>query len=162
MTLSKNTRLGLSALAAGGALVLLFRSCSGDTQQAKGFFYDLSAQRLFDGPIDSIPPIRGVDGPDTDGYRAVVVSISGKPQDRSSWRVAYLERYSPELQAQMERARQGGPPPSLSRSESQAHRWVRRTNDTEWAPIASETGERIVTEWAQPGPDGVTPIVCIP
>jgi hypothetical protein len=39
---------------------------------------------------------------------------------------------------------------------------VRRTNDTEWVPIASEAGGRIVTEWAQPGPDGITPVALTP
>jgi hypothetical protein len=106
--------------------------------------------------------VPGIDGPEVDGYRALVVSVTGKPEDRSSWRVAYLERYSPELQRQMEQARQGGPAPSIPRSEAQAHRWVRRTNDTEWVPIASEAGGRIVTEWAQPGPDGMTPVALAP
>ncbi|MFM7805444.1 MAG: hypothetical protein ACKPGK_13235, partial [Verrucomicrobiota bacterium] len=72
------------------------------------------------------------------------------------------KRYSPELQRQMELARQGGPAPAIQRSEAQAHRWVRRTNDTEWVPIASEAGGRIVTEWAQPGPDGITPVALTP
>ena len=92
-------------MAAGAALVLLYRTWSTDGAGPRGFFYDLSAGRLFEGPIDAIPPVAGVDGPDADGYRAVVISVSGKPEERSSWRVAYLERYSPELQQQMEQAR---------------------------------------------------------
>ena len=146
MVTPKNIRLVGAAVAAAGALALLYRTWSSDPSGPRGFFYDLSAKRLFDGPIDAIPPVAGVDGPEADGYRAVIVSLSGKPEERSSWRVAYLERYSPELQQQMEQARQGGPAPTIPRSEAQAHRWVRRTNDTEWFPIASENGLRIVTE----------------
>lgn len=162
MATPKNLRLIGAAVAAAAALALLYRTWSSDTGGPRGFFYDLSAGRLFEGPIDAIPPVAGVDGPDADGYRAVIVSVSGKPEERSSWRVAYIERYSPELQRQMEQARQGGPSPTIPRSEAQAHRWVRRTNDTEWVPIGSEAGVQIVTGWAQPGPDGITPVVCTP
>ena len=162
MTTPKNLRLVGAAVAAAAALALLYRTWSSDTGGPRGFFYDLSAGRLFEGPIEAIPPIPGIDGPEIDGHRAVVVSMNGRPEDRSSWQVAYLERYSPELQRQMEQSRQGGPAPAIPRSEAQAHRWVRRTNDTDWFPIASETGARIVTDWAQPGPDGLIPVVCAP
>jgi len=162
MATPRNLQRAGSAVAAAAALALLYRTWSSGDTGPRGFFYDLSAGRLFEGPIDAIPPVAGIDGPDADGYRAVVVSVTGKPDERSSWRVAYLERYSPELQRQMELARQGGPAPAIPRSEAQAHRWVRRTNDTEWVPIASEAGGRIVTEWAQPGPDGITPVALTP
>jgi hypothetical protein len=90
MATPKNLRLIGAAVAAAAALALLFRTWSSDTGGPRGFVYDLSAGRLFEGPIDAIPPVAGVDGPDADGYRAVIVSVSGKPEERSSWRVAYL------------------------------------------------------------------------
>jgi hypothetical protein len=155
-------RLGLALLAAAIALGVLYSALKGDPGRTGVFFYDPSASRLFVASIGSIPPIRGVDGPEEDAVRAVVVSITGKPEDRPSRRIAYLERYSPELKRQLEAARSEGGPAPMGRSEAASHRWVRRTNDTDWVPLASETGERIVSDWAVPGPDGISPVVCLP
>jgi hypothetical protein len=150
-----------SALAAG-ALLLLYRTVFGGNTTGGAYFYDVSAKRLFVAPHGSVPPLRGIDGPEEDAFRAVVISDSGDPADKKSRRIAYLERYSPELKKQMEEAQAGGPPPTITRSEAQAHRWVRRTNDTEWTPLTSEAGEQLVSGWAVPGPSGVTPAVCTP
>jgi hypothetical protein len=152
----------LAALAAAGALALLGRTLFSGSARGGAYFYDVSAARLFVAPAGSVPPIRGVDGPEEDAFRAVVVSVTGDPSDKGSRRIAYLERYSPELKRQMEAAIAGGPPPEIGRAAAQQHRWVRRTNDVDWTPLASETGERIVSGWAVPGPDGVTPVPCTP
>jgi hypothetical protein len=155
-------RLVLATLAVLGASAVLYRSLSSDPGRAGAYFYDPSASRLFVAPMGSIPPIQGVDGPEEDAVRAVVVSISGNPSDRGSHRIAYLERYSPELKRQLEASRAGTGPAPMGRSEAAQQRWVRRTNDTDWFPLSSEAGERIVSDWATPGPDGTTPTVCIP
>ncbi len=155
-------RLGLALLAAAVSLAILYSVLKGDSVRSGVFFYDPSASRLFVAPIGSIPPIRGVDGPEEDAVRAVVVSVTGNPEDRESRRIAYLERYSPELKRQLEAARSEGGPAPMGRSEAASHRWVRRTNDTDWVLLASETGERIVSDWAVPGPDGISPVVCLP
>lgn len=156
----------LPLIAAGvvavAALFLLYRTVFAGEGKGGVYFYDVSARRLFVAPQGSVPPIRGVDGPDEDAFRAVVVSDSGDPADKKSRRIAYLERYSPDLKKQMEAAQAGGPPPSIGRAEAQSHRWVRRTNDVDWTPLASDAGERIVADWAVPGPGGVTPAVCTP
>lgn len=55
MATPKNLRLIGAAVAAGAALVLLYRTWSTDGAGPRGFFYDLSAGRLFEGPIDAIP-----------------------------------------------------------------------------------------------------------
>jgi hypothetical protein len=163
MALSRTQQTALASTLALGALVLLYRTVfASDGRRAGAFFYDVSAGRLFVAPLGSVPPIRGIDGPEDDAFRAVVISMSGDPADKTSRRIAYLERYSPELKQQMEAAQAGGPPPSIGRSEAQSHRWVRRTNDTDWAPLASEAGERVASEWTATAPGGVTPVVCTP
>lgn len=155
-------RLVLATLAVAASLAVLFSVLRGDPGRTGVFFYDPSAARIFVAPMGSIPPIRGVDGPEEDAVRAVVVSVTGNPEDRQSRRIAYLERYSPELKRQLEMARTGGGWAPMGRSEAASHRWVRRTNDTDWVPLASETGERIVSDWAVPGPGGISPVVCVP
>ena len=128
----------------------------------KAFFYDLSEQKLFAGPRAKVPPIKGLKGPEEDAVRAVVISTNGKSSDRSTWKIAYLEKYSPEAKRQLERAQAGGGAPEMGRSEILAHRFVKRLNDANWFPMDSAEAERIVTEWALPGPDGTSPLVCTP
>lgn len=151
--------LALLALAA----VFLWRYAKANRSAADtAFFYDLSQQKLFVGPRTAIPPIRGIDGPEEDGVRAVVISTNGTPEDKASRTIAYLEMYSPELKRQMEEAQRTGTSPEMGRALAQAHRFVRRLADKEWFPLNSPEGERIVTEWARPGPNGMTPVVCGP
>lgn len=154
--------LALAAVAAVASVAVLYHTVGRGDRSRGVFFYDLSAKRLFVAPEGSVPPIRGVDGPEEDAYRAVVVSTSGNSADKGSWRVAYLERYSPELKQQIEAAQAGGPPPALGRGSSANHRWVRRTNDLEWVTLGSEEGERIVAEWTTAGTGGAVPVICTP
>ncbi len=135
---------------------------AGRVGSGQTFFYDLSEQKLFAGPRDAVPPIRGLNDDQTDAVRAVVISTNARPADRRTWRIAYLEMYSPELKRQMEAAQAGGPSPSMGRAAAQQHRYVRRLTDPDWHPLDTPEGERIVTEWATPGPDGLTPVVCQP
>jgi hypothetical protein len=128
----------------------------------KAFFYDLSEKKLFKGPRQGIPPIRGLNDAEEDAMRAVVVSTNGNPSDAKSWNIAYLEKYSPELKKQMEKAQVTGVSPEMSRELALQHRFVRRLTDSNWFPMNSPQAERIVTDWAIPGPNGVTPVVCAP
>jgi hypothetical protein len=150
--------LALAMLALAAVILWRYgRGREGVAEQA--FFYDLSRQKLFLGPRTAVPPIRGIDGPEEDGVRAVVISTNGKPEDKASRTIAYLEMYSPELKRQMEHAQRTGTSPEMGRGLAQAHRFVRRLSDQDWFPLNSPEGERIVTEWARPGPNGITPVV---
>ena len=156
-------KLGGLVLLLGVAGFLVFRQIS--TRSApgeRGFFYDVSAQRIFTAARTAVPPIRGVDGPDLDGFRAVVFSATGKPQDRSSWRVAYLEKCTPELKRKMEEAQAAGTALAMGRVEAQNHRLVRRLTDTDWVPMSDPAADAILNSWATPGPDGITPVLCTP
>jgi hypothetical protein len=128
----------------------------------RAFFYDLSEQRLFTGPRTAVPPIRGINDAQTDAVRAVVISTTAKPKDRKSWQIAYLEMYSPELKQQMEAAQAAGTSPAMGRAAAQQHRFVRRLHDPQWFAMDTPEGERIVTSWAAPGTNGITPLVCTP
>jgi hypothetical protein len=152
-----------------GAVLLLvaaglyvYRQVLGRLRPGTHVFHDASAACLFHAARVAVPPIRGIDGPEEDGFRALVVSTTGRPEDRKSWQVAYLERFSPELKRATEEAQRTGTALAMGRLEAQAHRFVRRLAETEWHAMTSPEGEAIVNGWARPGPDGVTPIPCTP
>jgi hypothetical protein len=162
MSKSDLLKLVLAAVLLGVALFWLARFAGKSGAGDNAFFYDLSEKKLFTAPRTSVPPIKGINDAEADAVRAVVISTSGSPSDRASWKVAYLEKYSPELKGQMEKARAEGGSPAMGRSEAVAHRFVKRPGDAEWFPMNSPQAEQIVTEWAVPGPGGVTPVLCTP
>ena len=53
---------------------------------------------------------------------------------------------------------------AMSRLEAQRHRFLRRLSDPAhaWHAMDTPEGEAILNGWAQPGPGGVTPVVCTP
>lgn len=150
--------LGLLAVAAGLLLRTLRRPAPGE----QAFFYDLSARRIFTAARTAVPPIRGVDGPDEDAFRATVVSTNGRPADRRGWRVAYLEKCSPELKRQMEAAQAVGEALPMGRAAAQTHRFVRRLDGPIWYALDSPEAEAILNDWARPGPNGRAPVLCSP
>ncbi len=153
--------LALAMLGLSGFFFLRFWR-EGDGVSDKSYFYDVSAGKLFTAPRTLIPPIKGPHGEELDGVRAVVISMTGNCDDASSHKVAYLEIYSPEFKKQMETAQATGGTPQIGRSEGMTHRFVRRVKDKDWHPMNSAEAGQIVNEWAVPGPNGVTPVVCAP
>lgn len=151
----------VALLAVAGVMFWRFaRANAGDSEKA--FFYDLSEQKLFTADRTAVPPIRGLNDAEADGVRAVVVSTNGQPARKNTWRIAYLETYSPELKRQVEAARAAGGSPTFGRSEVQNHRLVKRPTDKDWVSLASPEGEQLVSEWTAWGADGRPPEVCVP
>jgi hypothetical protein len=149
----------LLGLAAGLGLRFFQREGS---RTDRAFFYDLSERKLFSGPRNAVPPIRGVDGAEEDAVRAMVISTNGNPADPAGRMIAYLEKYSAELKREMEAARASGGSPAMGRAEAQAHRLVQRPGDSEWYPMSSPEAERIVSAWLTAGPGGSTAVICSP
>ena len=141
-------------------LVRHFTTGSGLSDEA--FFYDLSEKKLFTAPRSAIPPIQGINGEEEDGVGAVVISTSGDPRDKKSRKIAYLEKYSPELKRDLEQAQRTGQAAQIGRAVAQRLRFVRSESDPSWHSLDSDEGNRIISEWAAPGPDGDTPVVCTP
>ncbi len=155
------TAAALVMLGAAGVLLWQFvERGRGDSELA--FFYDISEQRLFVGARDLIPPVHGLNDATEDGVRAVVVSTNGRPDAKSTWRIAYLETYSPELKLQLEAARAAGTSPPMDRAAAQEHRLVKRPEDREWVSLATPEGEQIVSEWTTWGRGETLPVVCAP
>ncbi|MBL9173670.1 MAG: hypothetical protein JNL10_09065 [Verrucomicrobiales bacterium] len=153
--------LAVALLVVAGILVWKFvHENHGISEQA--FFYDLSEKKLFVAERGLVPPIRGINDPAEDGVRAVVVSPAGKPEDKSTWTIAYLETCTPELKQQLNAARASGTAPEIGRTAAQSLRLVRRVGETNWFSLASPEGERIVSEWTALGANGSIPVVCSP
>ena len=150
-------------VAAVALIVTNLLTRTGDAD-GKVYFYDLSQQKLFAAPRSSVPPIRGIDNDEQDGVRAIVISENANPADRKHRRIAYLEKYTPQLKAQFEAIQKNGAgaTTSLRREDVPASTLVRRLTDRDWYPMNSAEGEKIVAEWNVPGPDGTYPVVCVP
>jgi hypothetical protein len=144
---------------AGFGFYRFLRDDSGISEQT--YFYDLSAKKLFAAPREALPPIRGIDDPEEDAVRAVVICVSGNPAKAANRKVAYLEKYTPELKQSLDLVRAGKAEP-LPRGQRKGYVFVKRAEDNEWSRSDSPEGEKIMTDWNVPGPDGKMPIVCVP
>lgn len=149
------------ALLAGAGLGFyrFFRNDSGIAEQT--YFYDLSEKKLFAASREALPPIRGLNGPEEDAVRAVVICTSGDPDDPANRSIAYLEMYAPELKASLEQVRAGKAEPLPSKVRN-GYRFVKRTGDDQWHAANSPEGEKILNAWNVAGADGKYPIVCSP
>jgi hypothetical protein len=131
------------------------------------FFYDLSEKRLFTAARTNVPPIQGLNDAMADAVRAVVISTSGDPADSRSRRIAYLEKYAPELKGQIEGMQsptgEGSPAGArIGRGAAQMFTFVRRIEDEHWHAVNTPEAEQIMTEWQRPDRDGRVPVVCAP
>ena len=161
MNKSNAVKIVLAVSLLGGAAFMFarfLRSNNGIVEET--FFYDMSEKKLFPSSRELLPPIRGLKGNDENAVRAVVIS-SGRSQDKANQKIAYLEKYAPELKQHLAKVRAGQAEP-LPRGARDSYRFVKRVDDAEWRPVNSPEGEKILGEWNVPGPDGKFPIVCVP
>ena len=114
----------IAGLAAAG-VILYGHFSGGDAYPENAFFYDLSEKELFEAPRTLIPPIKGINDDEEDGVSAVVISVTGDPKDKSSRKIAYLEKYSPELKRDLEQAQRTGEASQIGRAQAQLLRLVR-------------------------------------
>jgi len=151
------------------AAVLVTKSLRGQRSDSDGavYFYDLSEKKLFAAPRSSVPPIRGINNTEEDAVRAIVIATNGNPREKKQIQIAYLEKYTPELKAQIEALRKAeaagqSTAGMIASGAVPKNTLVRRLTDADWVLMTSLAGERIVSEWNQPGPDGRYPAVCVP
>jgi hypothetical protein len=162
MKKSNALKLALAMGLLGGATFMFtrfLRSENGVSEQT--FFYDLSEQKLFAASREALPPIRGLNDAAEDAVRAVVIAPDGNSKAPASRRIAYLEKYAPEFKQQLAKVRTGQAE-ALPRGQRNAFRFVKRLQDAEWHAVSSPEGEKILSEWNVPGPDGKYPVVCVP
>lgn len=163
LTRTQRWQAGFAVVLFAVAGVFVWRFLQDDSGVSeRAFFYDLSERKLFVAKRGLVPPIRGINDAEEDGVRAVVISTNGRPDDKRTWVVAYLETYTPELKQQLSAAQAAGTAPEISRTAAQALRLVRRPQDIEWVSLATPEGERIVSEWTSLGTGDSPPVVCTP
>jgi len=138
---------------------------------ATTWFYDQSEKRLYEVPRNTIPPHRGIGGPNGDGVRAVVVAFRAEQDDPRKRRIAYLETYTPELKDLLERVQAArasgqafkGRTPARDSEYFQTNALVKGPEESEWHASGSPEGRRALTGWRSwRGPDGQPPVVCAP
>jgi hypothetical protein len=134
---------------------------------AKVWFYDQSAQRLYPAPRDLIPP----DGADDTRVRAMVIGFEGMGNNVSQLKIAYLEKYSPEFKALLERAQAaraakqpfGEKLPSRDSDYFQNNMMVKRPGEASWHTADTGEARQILAEWREwRGPAGQPPIISVP
>jgi len=161
MNKTNAAKLFLAVALLGTAAVIFARYLRRDNGVIENtFFYDLSSKKLFAASRELLPPIRGLDNAEEDAVRAIVIA-PGDSNDKANRRIAYLEKYAPELKAHLAKVRDGKAEP-LPRGARDGYRFVKRVDDAEWRPVNTLEGEKILGEWNAPGPNGKFPIVCVP
>src|SRR5690242_13734097 len=100
-------KLPLAIALLAGAVFMFVRFIRHDSGVVeKTFFYDMSEKKLFAASRELLPPIRGLKGNKEDAVRAVVIS-SGNPKGKADQKIAYLEKYAPELKLHLKKVREG-------------------------------------------------------
>jgi hypothetical protein len=169
--MEKNSKIKMAvatgSLVLAGAWLLSFVAGPGGSGEGKIYFYDLSERKLFAGPRDAVPPVKGVNDGDLDAVRAIVVTATGDPREKKNVNIAYLEKYTPELKAQLEALRKAEAAGQstvgmLAHGAIPKNTLVRRPGEANWVPMTSPAGEAIVSEWNRPGADGKYPVICVP
>ena len=126
---------------------------------AKVWFYDQSAKQLYPAPRDLIPP----DGNNDNRVRAIVIGFQGMGNEISQLQIAYLEKYSPEFKALLERAQAAHAAkrpfaekiPSQNSTDFQDNTLVKRPGEASWHAVNTEEARRIMAEWREwRGPAG--------
>jgi hypothetical protein len=134
---------------------------------ARVWFYDQSAGKLYPAPRNLIPPDRNGDK----RVRAVVIGFQGLGNDVSQLKIAYLEKYSPEFKALLDRAEaaHAARRPFMETIPSQGSDYfrdntlVKRPGEASWHTAGSEEARQIVAEWREwRGPGGQSPIISVP
>jgi hypothetical protein len=134
---------------------------------ARVWFYDQSVNRLYPAPRDLIPP----DGAGDVRVRAMVIGFQGMGNDVNRLKIAYLEKYSPEFKALLERAEAAHAAKLLfaEKVPAQYHAYVldntfvKRPGEDSWHTTGTPEARQIMAEWhTWRGPDGQLPIISVP
>ena len=157
----------LTALAALFVIARLRHFRNDGEAGARVWFYDQSVNRLYPAPRDLIP----ADGYNEARVRAMVIGFQGMGNDISQLKIAYLEKYTPEFRALLDRAEEAhaarkpfdGKIPSQSSAYYRDNTLVKRPGEDSWHTISTPEARQIMAEWREwRGPAGQPPIVSVP
>jgi hypothetical protein len=157
---------GIVALAVLFAAARLRHFHAGGDHGASVWFYDQSAKRLYPAPGNLVPPDGG-----NARVRAIVIGFKGMGNEVSQLKIAYLEKYSPDFKALLERAKAARVAkrpfnekvPSRNSPYFHDNTFVKRPDETSWHNAGTDEARQIMTEWHQwRGPAGQPPIISVP
>ena len=150
-----------------GLAILFFVLFGPSERVALEYFYDESEKELFTAPAGSTPPIKGINDNQLDGVRAIVIAPKGKSSDESAHRIAYLEKWSPQLKHHMEaasKAKAAGQtvPNIVDRSQRKFHQFVRRADSPQWYTMNTDEAAKIMATLRTKDAQGKIPEICMP
>lgn len=156
---------GLAAV--GGVASLLVFGRGGSELGERCFYYDESAEKLFVGSSELVPPVQGVDGPERDASRAFVFGCDGKcgTKDRV---VLYLMKHADaavpiwEAERAARAANQPGPEQTADRRWRAESTLVRKFGEAEWFSLLTERGMEIQSLSASGCGEGLQWRACAP
>jgi hypothetical protein len=131
------------------------------------WFYDQNSGHLYAAPRTLIPP----DGENEARVRAMVIGFQGLGNGIGQIRIAYLEKYSPEFKALLQRAALAHAAklpfwekvPSEGSAYYQSNAFVKRLDETSWHEAGTPEARQIVAEWhSWRGPNGEMPVISVP
>jgi hypothetical protein len=157
----------LAALAVLFTLAKVRHFRGGGEDRARVWFYDQSAKRLYPVPRGLIPP----DGNDDTKVRAMVIGFQGMGNDINQLKIAYLEKYSSEFKALLERAEAahaagrpfGEKVPSQNSAYFKDNFFVKLPGEASWHAVGTGEARQIMAGWHEwHGPAGQRPIISVP
>lgn len=160
----------LAVLAAAAIAFLIVRVMDyrgGPEAREKVWFYDQNTGHLYAAPRTLIPP----DGDNESRVRAMVIGFQGLGNSIGKIKIAYLEKYSPEFKALLQRAALAHAAklpfwekiPAESSAYYQTNAFVKRLDETSWHAAGTPEARQIVSEWhSLRGPHGEMPIISVP
>ena len=134
---------------------------------AKVWFYDQKSNRLYPAPRNRISP----DGKDDTRVRAVVIGFQGMGNKPGQLKIAYVEKFTPEFKALLERAESAHAAlrpfseevPLANSAYYQTNTFVKRPRDAVWRSVGTDEGRQIMDEWRDwRGPAGQAPVISVP
>ena len=161
---------GLAALTAAALVFLVVKMRDyrgGGEARVRVWFYDQNTARLYPAPRDLIPP----DGENESRVRAMVIGFQGLGNGPGQIKIAYLEKYSLEFKALLQRAAVAHAAqlpfwekvPSENSAYYQSNALVKRLDEASWHTIGTPEAHQIMTEWRSwRGPGGELPIISVP
>lgn len=164
---SSIVKVGVAAVAllVAGVLALRLFGASHEIGD-RAFYFDESEAKLYVGPAGQYPPLRGIGGAPEDGVSAMVY-VCTEDASKDDRRIAYLQKYTPELIAELEKARrehdeQGSISEPIDRRYMSAQTLVRRVDEDQWHPQSSPEGQAIIAVLTQRCENGNYPRLCSP
>lgn len=131
------------------------------------YYYDMNEGKLFITSSDQTPPIHAPSDDKNNpralnGVQAFVFSCTDC-SDPDTFKIGYLQRYTPRAKELQDKLRSGEAPPEAMMMAPEMEFEIKRVDDKRWVPGMSPEAEQIMDEvYRENCPDGKRPKPCYP